>query len=417
MIKKINDGIGKLKTFSQLKIMKLGQINKIIDKKSGIVNNLFTNFKKMTSAEEALQSLNLFLKKKEKFIKIDSVSDINEKTKSTKNKNKLILRTNKPIKYNYSFNMKKNSLSKSCTNKLSKTQNTFSFNIKSPLKDKTISYSKINPINMKNTKILINSNYKEKNLFKKKLEHSKRISYKMEDSKNGNQYNTFYDYKSDGSGQKTFITQQKVDIGRHTHKLIKRNNTLDKTKLNNFNISKFKTQQSFFKHLSKDVLSDYINSSSNIFNQQYNKFLEEEETVNMTINNIKNMLKENEMRKSSNRDLYISMINDVDIPRIKKSIKLFQKSFKGKILFKDNNLFNSSMITKKVADIVNFWDIFNRINEIYFYKNNKSFFKVYPPVSEKAKTDPLDSNYELKFLRLLQKNKHYLINTLLIYIF
>lgn len=374
----------------------MGQINKILDKNTSVVNNLFTKLEKLATPVEPLQKIDFFLDKKEKMNKTDSVINIKEKVKSTKNKNKLKLRINKSLKYNFSFNIKNNSSIKTCTNSDSKKQNKISFNIKSPLKDKEIHYYKISPNNMKQSKIFVDNNLQEKNLFKKKLNNAKKITYEIEDSKNNNSKN----YESNS---KTFITQQKIDLGRHTFTHFRKKNLLDKTKLNISNINKLKTQQSFFKHLSREVLPDYINSSSNIFNQQYNKFLEDEEVVAVTLKNIKNMLEENEKRKSSDRKLYVGMTKDINIPKIKKSMKLFKQSFKGKISFKENDLFKSSMITKKVADIVNCWDTFSKINDIYFYKNKNAFSKVYPPLSQKATIDPLDDNYQLKYLRMVQK--------------
>ena len=405
MIRKINKEFNRLRTFSQFKIRKFGEINKILDKKANALNNLFTDLKKLATPVEPLQNFDFILEKKERMNKTDSVINIKEKAKSTKNKNNLKLRINKSLKYNFSFNFKNDSLIKTCTNNDSKTQNKISFNIKSPLKDKEIHYYKISPINMKQSKFFINNNFQEKNLFKKKLNTAKKITYEIEDSKNNHQYNTLSNNKNDESNHKTFITQQKIDIGRRTNTRFRKKNFLERDKLINSNINKLKTQQSFFKHLSKEILPDYINSSSNIFNQQYNKFLEDEEVVTMAINNIKNMLEENEKRKSANRKLYVGMTKDINIPKIKKSMKLFKQSFKGKISFKENDLFKSSMITKKVADIVNCWDTFSRINDIYFYRNKKAFFKVYPPLSQRAIIDPLDDNYQLKYIRMSQKNK------------
>ena len=75
---------------------------------------------------------------------------------------------------------------------------------------------------------------------------------------------------------------------------------------------------------------------------------------------------------------------DIDIPRIRKNMKIFKNSKKQRISFKSSDIFKSPMITKKVADIVNCWDTFSKINDVYFYQNQKAFLKIYPTLSYKA---------------------------------
>ena len=145
--------------------------------------------------------------------------------------------------------------------------------------------------------------------------------------------------------------------------------------------------------MTKNVLIDCINDSSNIFNEQYNKFIEEEETISSTIKTIKKNLEKSANRKSLKNKLNSFIIEDIDIPKIRKNMKLFKNSKKQKISFKSTDLFKSRMITKKVADIINCWDTLSKINDIYFYKNQKAFKKIYPTLSTKATQDPFKKDY------------------------
>ncbi len=80
-------------------------------------------------------------------------------------------------------------------------------------------------------------------------------------------------------------------------------------------------------------------------------------------------------------------------------MKLFKNSKKQKISFKSTDLFKSRMITKKVADIINCWDTLSKINDIYFYKNQKAFKKIYPTLSTKATQDPFKKDYSKLFIK------------------
>ena len=151
--------------------------------------------------------------------------------------------------------------------------------------------------------------------------------------------------------------------------------------------------------MTKNVLIDCINDSSNIFNEQYNKFIEEEETISSTIKTIKKNLEKSANRKSLKNKLNAFIIEDIDIPKIRKNMKLFKNSKKQKISFKSTDLFKSRMITKKVADIINCWDTLSKINDIYFYKNQKAFKKIYPTLSIKATQDPFKKDYSKLFIK------------------
>ena len=377
MIEKVNNEFKKRRTFTQFKIKKIGQINQIIDKNTKIFSKLFKDLDNFGSNSET--SIIYNLNKKTKKVKNKTDSIINIKPKTTNNKTKLKIRQNEKIQFNLSFNIKKSPSLNVYSNNSTNT-NKFYF-IKSPLHMNQIYYNKLNTINN-------SSNFKEKHLFQKKLNLFKKPNYEI-DNKN----NSCYNFKSDGNEHKTFITQQKNDS------IIKNYSTIDKVKLNNLTNLKSKTQQYFFRNLSKQLLNDYIDNSNNIFNEQYNKFMEDEENVSMTINNIKNMIKEGEEKKIYNVN------KDIDIPKIRKNMKLFKRSLKGKISYQTKDLFKTSMITKKIADLINCWETFSRINDEYFYNNKKAFFKIYPPLSEKATKDPFNKDYERIYYYMAQKNK------------
>ena len=377
MIEKVNNEFKKRRTFTQFKIKKIGQINQIIDKNTKIFSKLFKDLDNFGSNSET--SITYNLNKKTKKVKNKTDSIINVKQKTTNNKTKLKIRQNEQIQFNLSFNIKKSPSLNVYSNNSTNT-NKFYF-IKSPLHMNQIYYNKLNTINN-------SSNFKEKHLFQKKLNLFKKSNYEI-DNKN----NSCYNFKSDGNEHKTFITQQKNDS------IIKNYSTIDRVKLNNFTNLKSKTQQYFFRNLSKQLLNDYIDNSNNIFNEQYNKFMEDEENVSMTINNIKNMIKEGEEKKIYNVN------KDIDIPKIRKNMKLFKSSLKGKISYQTKDLFKTSMITKKIADLINCWETFSRINDEYFYNNKKAFFKIYPPLSEKATKDPFNKDYERIYYHMAQKNK------------
>ena len=391
MIEKKNKEFKKLKTFSQLKIEKIAQINKIIDKGTKIFDNLITDLRRATNPLSP--KLNFDFYKENKIFHKTHSALINETSTLNNNMNKLKLNLKKSIKKGFPSYIKDSSSINTSFNK-DKTKdkkNKIKYSFKSSLNDKNIHYNKINPINMKKNNFLISNKVKEKNekyLFEKKLNHTHKFSFNSDDSKN-NKYSIFYNSKNDYNNQQTFITQQTPHKQTHNKKI----SLFDKIKRDNFNLRKLRTQQSFFKKMTKNVLIDCINDSSNIFNEQYNKFIEEEETISSTIKTIKKNLEKSANRKSLKNKLNSFIIEDIDIPKIRKNMKLFKNSKKQKISFKSTDLFKSRMITKKVADIINCWDTLSKINDIYFYKNQKAFKKIYPTLSTKATQDPFKKDY------------------------
>ena len=397
MIEKRNKEFKKLKTFSQLKIEKIAQINKIIDKGTKIFDNLITDLRRATNPLSP--KLNFDFYKENKIFHKTHSALINETSTLNNNMNRLKLNLKKSIKKDFSSYIKNSSSINTSFNK-DKTKdkkNKIKYSFKSSLNDKKIHYNKINPINMKKNNFLISNKDKEKNekyLFEKKLNHTHKFSFNSDDSKN-NKYSIFYNSKNDYNNQQTFITQQTPHKQTHNKKI----SLFDKIKRDNFNLRKLRTQQSFFKKMTKNVLIDCINDSSNIFNEQYNKFIEEEETISSTIKTIKKNLEKSANRKSLKNKLNSFIIEDIDIPKIRKNMRLFKNSKKQKISFKSTDLFKSRMITKKVADIINCWDTLSKINDIYFYKNQKAFKKIYPTLSTKATQDPFKKDYSKLFIK------------------
>ncbi len=387
MIEKRNKEFKKLKTFSQLKIEKIAQINKIIDKGTKIFDNLITDLRRATNPLSP--KLNFDFYKENKIFHKTHSALINETSTLNNNMNKLKLNLKKSIKKDFPSYIKNSSSINTSFNK-DKTKdkkNKIKYSFKSSLNDKKIHYNKINPINMKKNIFLINNKNKEnkeKYLFEKKLNHTPKLTFNTftNDDSKINKYNAFYNNKDDDSNQKTFITQIKSRTQTHINKY--RYSLFDKIKLDNNNFKKLRKQQSFVRKMSNNVLIDYINDSSNIFNEQYNKYIEEEDTIASTLMNIKNKLEESERNKSLNNKIDGFIKEDIDIPRIRKNMKIFKNSKKQRISFKSSDIFKSPMITKKVADIVNCWDTFSKINDVYFYQNQKAFLKIYPTLSYKA---------------------------------
>ena len=393
MIERLNKDLKRIKTFNQMRLLKIGSISRIMDKKTKLINKLFKDLNRMANPLESKIDIDLY-KEREKFNKTDIVNNNNKnKPKTASTKKKLKENKKKRMKYNFSFNKKR---ATPINNIRNNNNEKFSF-ITSPLETNKIHYYKINPINKEKSKIYIDYNTNDKNLFKRKLVHNQKFKYKTKQNK-FNRNKSLDECKSEEIFQKNFPTCLKT----FTH--FNKNNYFDKMKLNK--MKKIRTQQCFYKHLSSKVLDEHINNSSNIFNSQYNKYLEEEKNISTTINNIKSMIEKNEEYKSYENKMNALINKDIDIPHIRKNMKLFKRGLKGKIIIKTNDIFNSSMVTKKVADIINYWDnCFSKMNDIFFYRNKNAFYKMYPPLSFKAREDPFIKNYALINYNTEQKNK------------
>ena len=401
MIEKLNQDFSKQKTFSKLKINKIERINKIIDKNTEKFNKLFQDLYKMVNPLDIYSTNNSFYFHKKKI----TINKTDIKTKPSIIKDKFNILSKKSIKYNLSFNNKT-----IINTDINKNKNNFSI-IKSPLTSKNVECFKKKLINIKPIKqykkidltsnISINNKKKEKNLFLKKIylnkNNSKKISFENDNSKNNN-YTSFYYCKNEDNNLKTFITQQKK-------KIIHKNNLFDKRKFIKLKKRNANTNPSIFRQISKNKLYNYINDSSNILNKYYFKFLEEEESVNSTINTIKNLLEEQEKNQSLNKQLNEYIKEDINISKLRKTMKVFKNSLKAKINLKTNDLFKSPMITKKIADIINSYDSFSKMNDIYFYKNKKEIFRMNPSSNDKINKDLSNNKNKTQLYFFSPKNK------------
>ena len=89
MIEKLNKDLKRIKTFNQMRLLKIGSISKIMDKKTKLINKLFKDLNRMANPLESKIDIDLY-KEREKFNKTDIVNNINKnkpKTASTKKKN------------------------------------------------------------------------------------------------------------------------------------------------------------------------------------------------------------------------------------------------------------------------------------------------------------------------------------------
>ena len=100
------------------------------------------------------------------------------------------------------------------------------------------------------------------------------------------------------------------------------------------------------------------------------------------------------MGENIGKELGKKIKEDFDFQTIHKKMKLFSQSFKGKIILNKNDITKSVMITKKNADIINFCDYFSKMDNLVFYKLNKSFIHNYPILSQNAREDTFERSYK-----------------------
>ena len=86
MIERLNKDLKRIKTFNQMRLLKIGSISRIMDKKTKLINKLFKDLNRMANPLESKIDIDLY-KEREKFNKTDIVNNINKnkpKTASTK---------------------------------------------------------------------------------------------------------------------------------------------------------------------------------------------------------------------------------------------------------------------------------------------------------------------------------------------
>ena len=89
MIERLNKDLKRIKTFNQMRLLKIGSISRIMDKKTKLINKLFKDLNRMANPLESKIDIDLY-KEREKFNKTDIVNNINKnKTKTASNKKKI----------------------------------------------------------------------------------------------------------------------------------------------------------------------------------------------------------------------------------------------------------------------------------------------------------------------------------------
>ena len=106
MIERLNKDLKRIKTFNQMRLLKIGSISKIMDKKTKLINKLFKDLNRMANPLESKIDIDLY-KEREKFNKTDIVNNNKNKPKTASSKKKLKENKKKRMKYNFSFNKKR----------------------------------------------------------------------------------------------------------------------------------------------------------------------------------------------------------------------------------------------------------------------------------------------------------------------
>ena len=376
-ITKIINKYIKLNSFKKIKLLECEKIDKIFDESISVSNKLSKDLNNFSSLDSSIindvntHQNNKIKNKFNKFIR-NKILLKKKKFMSSKryinNKKQLISFSekkwhkdnynNKSKKYNSSY------FSKLADINLKDSDKKFSFNYKTILNLKKRKIVSFEPKKERILNNFINISNKSNSLISKQLEKTDNLSEKSTNIEHNNDYNN---YKNKTFILKAFVTQQKLNTK-------KKNNS---TK----NIMKYKI-------LSKDNINDLINTSSSLYNSQKITIKRNNDAFissRRTFYNIKNLLNKFEISKSIKKEIDDS-IND----NIYKRMKLFHNNYKSKI----NNKYTSksSIISKQNADIINYCDYLSKMDDLYFYKNNKIYNNYYPILSEKARIEPIKRN-------------------------
>ena len=152
-----------------------------------------------------------------------------------------------------------------------------------------------------------------------------------------------------------------------------------------------------FKDILNKNLSQFINESKSLYNSQISKLINKNDSLisgRKKYYKIKYLLTKFDMGENIGKELGKKIKEDFDFQTIHKKMKLFSQSFKGKIILNKNDITKSVMITKKNADIINFCDYFSKMDNLVFYKLNKSFIHNYPILSQNAREDTFERSYK-----------------------
>ena len=379
---KINNNYMKLRTFNKLKLFDCEKINKIFDKSLYISNKLSKELNHLCSLDTSIiketNKTYIHENMKNKIKKFITNKIQSKDMKSSIFKSHII---NKKLVSSFEEEKKENNKKQRIYYSFSKKDvNLKNSNNKMPINNKNV-FRKIVIKESNNNKVLnnlINISNKSNSLITQNYE--KNIN-SLEKSVND------YDKYKKIFRKKSFITQQKFDY-------IKRNNNSIK------NEESSRKKKIYRKILLKDNIKNLINSSSTLYDNEIINLKKSNKSIISSRPNyyhITNLIKQYEMSKSIENELEYNLYDDKEIRSIYNEIKHFNNSFKGKIT-KNKDFIKSTMITKNNADIINYCDYINKMDDMHFYKNNKIYNDYYPLLSEKAR--------KVCFKRDIRKNLH-----------
>ena len=149
--------------------------------------------------------------------------------------------------------------------------------------------------------------------------------------------------------------------------------------------------------ISNKVLTNFINTSLALYDDEINKIKNNDNSLNSSrqnFYNIKNLLKKFDIGQNIAKKLDYEINEDIDIKKIYKTMKYFNQKLKDKVIINKNDITKNVIITKTNADIVNYCDYFTKMDNLYFFKNNKIYIQNYPILSKKAREEPFNKDYK-----------------------
>ena len=378
-ITKIINKYIKLSSFKKIKLLECEKLDKILDESISISYKLSKDLNNFSSLDSSIiNDENIHQNQFNKFIR-NKILLKKRKFMSSKryinNKKQLIsFSEKKQHKDNYNNKSKKYNLSyfsKLADINLEDSNNKFTFNYKT-----IVNLKKRKIVNFKTKKVRILNNFniskKSNSLISKQLEKNDNSSEKSTNFEHNNEYTN---YKNKTFILKPFVAQQKLNIKKKNY--------------NTKNIMKYKI-------LLKDKINDLINTSSSLYNTQKITIKRNNDAFissRSTFYNIQNLLHKFKNSKSIEKEIDDSIKDDKNIY---KRMKLFHNNYKSKINNKCTS--KSSIISKQNADIINYCDYLSKMNDLYFYKNNKIYNHYYPILSEKARNEPFKRNIRNLFI-------------------
>ena len=407
---KYNKSYFYLSPFSRLKLFKCGKIDKIFD------NNIL-KCQKLSKELNDLSSVNISSVNETKIDENNANNNnINKKIKIINNINKLIKKRakgkNSLSQNNILFSLDDKDIEDN-NKKILKLKNSTIFSSREsslPILNKNKKFifnkellsnsnkrKKINIIHIKN-KILNNSNnnYFSQNSDSLTNNFGKYYSSSnsLENNSNNKRVKNFFSFNKNfkfrtNSKLKTFITQQ----------ITKKNMKKDKIKIKNLKkvIKINDHKKELLQKISKKVLTNFINTSITLYDDEINKLKSNNDSLNsgrQNFYNIKNLLKKFDISQNISKELDYEINEDIDVKKIYKTMKYFKQSLKDKVIVNKNDVTKNVLITKTNADIINYCDYFTKMDNLYFYKNNKIYTQNYPILSKKAREDPFNKDYK-----------------------